>query len=117
MNLPAYRKTLTALVTGVIGWAGAVTVSAPARITAAEWIVLATVLATALGVFGMPNEDNKPRGMLPDEVQALLDESYRRGKSKKAKLSVESGQVSIPMLIALVLLVLILFVVTGHLHF
>jgi hypothetical protein len=53
----AYRKTIAAIVTGLIGWATAVIVSAPEAITAAEWIGLATVLAVALGVYGVPNED------------------------------------------------------------
>lgn len=111
-NLPAYRKTLSAIVTGVIGWATAVTVSAPARITAAEWIVLATVLATALGVFAAPNETG-PRGMLPDEVQALLDESYKRGRSKGKKLSVEAGYADPLYVLVVVLVILVVLRVFG----
>lgn len=55
MNLAPYRKTITAVVTGLIGWATAVVASDPARITASEWIVFATALATALGVYAIPN--------------------------------------------------------------
>lgn len=56
MNLGPYRKTLTALVTGVIGWAAAVVVSERASISASEWVMLATVVATALGVYQIPND-------------------------------------------------------------
>lgn len=57
MNLSAYRKTIAAIITGLIGWATMVVVSQSAKITAAEWIALATVLATALGVYSVPNEE------------------------------------------------------------
>ena len=50
-----YAKLLTAVITGLIGWATLVVNSAPTEITSSEWIVLATALATALGVFGVPN--------------------------------------------------------------
>jgi hypothetical protein len=51
-----YRKTLTALVTGGIGWATMVVQSAPPGITATEWIAAATVGATALGVYAIAND-------------------------------------------------------------
>jgi len=51
-----YRKTVTALVTALIGWVSAVLVSVPESPTSAEWIGLATVVAVALGVFAVPNE-------------------------------------------------------------
>lgn len=54
--LATYRKTITAVVTGLIGWGTTVVVSTPTAVTAAEWIGLATVLAVALGVWGVPNE-------------------------------------------------------------
>lgn len=57
MNLSRYRKTIAAVVTALIGWATAVVNSAPAAVTAPEWIFLATGLAAALGVFAIPNED------------------------------------------------------------
>lgn len=57
-----YRKTITALVTGLIGWGAAVVASSPAAITASEWIMLATVVATGLGVYGIPNAPPPPAG-------------------------------------------------------
>lgn len=51
-----YKKTITAVVTGLIGWGAAVVVSDRASISASEWILLATVVATALGVYSVPNE-------------------------------------------------------------
>lgn len=56
MNLARYSKTITAVVAGAIGWATLVVNSAPAHITAAEWIVGATYLASALGVYVVPNQ-------------------------------------------------------------
>lgn len=50
-----YRKTLTAVVVAGIGWATLVVNSPPAAITASEWIVGATALATAVGVYAVPN--------------------------------------------------------------
>lgn len=50
-----YLKTITALVTGLIGWVTLVVNSAPADITSSEWIVGAVALATALGVYTVPN--------------------------------------------------------------
>lgn len=51
-----YRKTIAAVATGLIGWATVVVQSAPSGVTSSEWIMLATVLATALGVYGVTNE-------------------------------------------------------------
>lgn len=56
MNLAPYRKTITALTTGLIGWASVVIVSEPTNITATEWLGLAVALATAFGVYAVPNE-------------------------------------------------------------
>jgi hypothetical protein len=50
-----YRKTIAAVVTGLIGWATAVVQSGTGGVTSTEWIMLATVLATALGVYGVTN--------------------------------------------------------------
>lgn len=55
MKLQVYRKFIAAVVTGAIGWAAAVVASPPAAITASEWIMGATALATALGVYVVPN--------------------------------------------------------------
>lgn len=54
-NFGPYAKTLTALVTGLIGWATLVVNSASSSITASEWIVLATTVAVALGVYSVSN--------------------------------------------------------------
>lgn len=56
MNLGRYAKLVTALVAGAIGFATLVVNSAPTAITAPEWIVGATYLATALGVYVVPNQ-------------------------------------------------------------
>lgn len=55
-RLAPYRKTIAALATGAIGWATLVVTSEPSAITAVEWIAGATALATALGVYAVPNE-------------------------------------------------------------
>ena len=58
--LGRYQKTVTALVAGVIGW-GAVVVASPTNaITSSEWLGLAVVVATALGVYAVPNDPPKP---------------------------------------------------------
>lgn len=56
MNLAPYRKTVTAVVTGLIGWAAVVITSEPTAITASEWLMGVTALATALGVYAVANE-------------------------------------------------------------
>jgi hypothetical protein len=58
--LGKYRKTITAVVTGVIGWAGVVIASDATGVTAAEWLGLAVAVATALGVYGVPNDPPAP---------------------------------------------------------
>mgnify|MGYP000921628381 CR=1 FL=1 len=55
-HLPAYRKTLAAVTIGLIGWAGIVISSPANEISAEEWLGLAIALATALGVYSIPNE-------------------------------------------------------------
>lgn len=52
----AYNKTLTALTVGLIGWGSTVVTSASAPVSAPEWIGLATVVATGLGVYGVANK-------------------------------------------------------------
>lgn len=54
-RLAPYRKTVTAVVTGALGWAGIVIASAPEAITAGEWQMGGVILATALGVYAVPN--------------------------------------------------------------
>lgn len=55
-----YLKTITAVVTALIGWATLVVNSDPSEITSSEWIVLATAAATALGVYAVPNLGGPP---------------------------------------------------------
>ena len=54
-NLHAYNKTISAVVTGLLGWAGIVVTSSPAPITASEWLALSVAVATAIGVYSFPN--------------------------------------------------------------
>lgn len=54
-KLNQYRKAITVFITGNIGWAYAVVASPSAAITASEWLALAVVNATALGVYAVPN--------------------------------------------------------------
>jgi hypothetical protein len=51
-----YSKTVTAVVTGLVAWVMLVAKSASGPITASEWIILATAVATALGVYGVPGD-------------------------------------------------------------
>jgi hypothetical protein len=55
INPGKYGKTITAVCTGLIGWAALVVNSAPTAITASEWIAGATSLAIAIGVFSVTN--------------------------------------------------------------
>ena len=50
-----YRKTILALVTGLLGWATMVVTSPSGPIAAAEWVALATAIVTACGVYAIPN--------------------------------------------------------------
>lgn len=50
-----YRKTVLAIITGLLGWATMVVASPSGPITAPEWIALATAIVTALGVYAVPN--------------------------------------------------------------
>lgn len=53
-NLPAFRKTIAALVGAVLTWG---TVAQVDGIEGAEWWGLAVAVATALGVYNVTNED------------------------------------------------------------
>lgn len=55
INLGKYGKAIIALATGAIGWGTAVAASASGPITSSEWVGLATVIATALGVYSIQN--------------------------------------------------------------
>lgn len=50
-----YSKTIAAVIIGLIGWGAMVVASPDAAITSSEWIALATVTATALGVYQIVN--------------------------------------------------------------
>lgn len=51
-----YAKSVTALVTAVLGWGAVVVASPPGPVTAAEWLSLGVAVATALGVYAVRNE-------------------------------------------------------------
>lgn len=53
----ASRKTIAALVGGLISWAYVVNDSVTPGVTTGEWIGLAVVVATALGVYGVANKN------------------------------------------------------------
>lgn len=57
MRLGPYRKTVTAVVGAAIAFATLVVTSEPSAISAAEWLSGAIGLATALGVYRIPNAD------------------------------------------------------------
>lgn len=56
MQLSKYNKTIAAVVIGLLGWGGVVVASEPTAITASEWLAFGVALATALGVYQVPNE-------------------------------------------------------------
>lgn len=60
MKLSTVSKAIAALVTGVLGWAAVVVASPDAAITAPEWLALGVAVATAFGVYGMPNTASAP---------------------------------------------------------
>ena len=77
MNLGHYGKTVTALVTGIIGWCTQVA-NAPGgfdHITAVQWVALATVVAVALGVYAVANVPAPavPSGLDHNPVPPLED--------------------------------------------
>jgi hypothetical protein len=57
-----YGKTISALAIGLVGWGTVVVNSASAPVTAPEWIGLATVMLTALGVYSAPSAQKPPPG-------------------------------------------------------
>jgi hypothetical protein len=70
MNLGPYSKTVSALVTGLIGWGGVVVSSVSNHVTASEWLFLAVVVATALGVYAVPNGPAQVQVVNPPEDPA-----------------------------------------------
>jgi hypothetical protein len=55
--MSSYLKTIAALVTGALGWGAVVVASPSAAITATEWLAGGVALATALGVYLVPNTE------------------------------------------------------------
>ena len=53
--MTAYRKLFASIIVGALTWATAVTTSAPAQITSAEWISFAGIIAASLAVYLAPN--------------------------------------------------------------
>ena len=70
MKLAHYRKTIIALVGGVLSWAQVAYVP-DGHIDRPEWYGLAVVFAVAFGVYGVPNK-------VPDEppVDVPVDSSW-----------------------------------------
>jgi len=54
MHLSKYTKSITALVTGSLGWGAVVVASEAAAITSSEWLQLAVTIAVSLGVYASP---------------------------------------------------------------
>jgi hypothetical protein len=50
------KKTVAAVVTGLIGWGTVVVASDSVPVTGSEWLMLGTAVATALGVYVVPNK-------------------------------------------------------------
>ena len=66
-----YAKTITALVTGILGWAAVVISSAAGPVSASEWLGLGVAVATALGVYGVSNTPRPARGAVDPGSAAL----------------------------------------------
>ena len=58
--LGPYRKSVAALVAGLVLWGYLVIESGSEAVTAQEWIGLAVVILGAAGVWGVPNVPTKP---------------------------------------------------------
>ena len=71
MNLSKYAKTITALVSGVLGWAAVVISSAAAPVSASEWLGLGVAVATSLGVYAVSNTARSARGAVDPGSAAL----------------------------------------------
>lgn len=55
--LNRYRKTIVAVVGAAVAWSGVVLDSGPDAITGGEWRLGGILLATALGVYGVANQE------------------------------------------------------------
>lgn len=69
-QLSRYRKTLAALVGGVLAWAQTAYVP-DGHVDRAEWYGLAVVLAMAAGVYGIAND--APKGQAADPLESVRD--------------------------------------------
>jgi hypothetical protein len=58
------QKTLTAAITGLLGWFGQVIAANPNHFTVSnsQWLALGVVAAVALGVYAVPNVTDKSSG-------------------------------------------------------
>lgn len=67
-KLGKYQKTIAALVAGILGWFAVIIAASPNNfhVTSSQWLALGVALATALGVYGVPNtpakDDTTPIG-------------------------------------------------------
>lgn len=59
INLGPYGKTVTAWVTGFIGWLTEVALSKPTHVTSLEWVHLVAVFAIAAGVYSVANQSQE----------------------------------------------------------
>ncbi len=64
-----YRKAVAQILTGLLAWGGAVTVSSYKPIAASEWMVLAGVIVGGFLVWWLPND---ARLNLGDEGQSWV---------------------------------------------
>ena len=64
------RKAIAALVTGLLTWLTAVTMSPAEAVTAAEWVTLAGVVVAGFLTWLVPNQ-SKDDGNVPTEMTPL----------------------------------------------
>lgn len=69
-----YRKTISALVTGLLGWGAVVVTSESSAITASEWLALGVALATAFGVYAVPNGPAQVQVVNPPDEPVPVDD-------------------------------------------
>lgn len=110
--MTAYSKTFSALVTGLLGWGAVVVTSEAKPVTASEWLALGVALATALGVYAVPNGPTQVQVVNPPDEPVPVEDAPAPVKKAAAKRAAErgaidSGSLALGILIgaALVLLV------------
>lgn len=59
MSISRYWKFVVAVVGALLGWGTLVVTSPASAISSAEWLSLGFSLATALGVYSVPNSKEK----------------------------------------------------------